>query len=187
MPTLADFRKRISPELAIAYDQEGRAITIAPRMPPREIGDRLETYLDENPADERTASWFAAWMRGRPKAPEQPREPTLPPRQALPPSSLYAKGMSRCHRSRMVLMLSRPGGYVSRNCCTCGKPQTVPLSELPNQSCDGCGSGMTVRYLDGENYFYACDTCGKSWMLASRLAPWYEYFTYSPLPAGPFR
>lgn len=190
MPTLEDFRKRIRPELAIAFDQEGRAITIAHRLTPREIEERLETYLDENPADERTASWLAAWLQERPKAPKAPsvlseQSPLSYPRVVLPEDALYATGRSPCHYARLVLVRSRDGGFVSKNCITCGVPYHARIDDLPRQTC-GCGSAMIVRYLDGKNYFYLCESCGDYWMLASRIGSWYRYFGYYPLPAGPF-
>jgi hypothetical protein len=111
---------------------------------------------------------------------------------AVPEAShevLYAKGTSRCCNSKMRLVQSRPGGFVSRDCEGCGKSYWVRWSQLPELVCGFCGHPLAVRMLDGKNYYYACEHCSKAWKLASILPHWSEYFAYSGLAAhgdGPF-
>ncbi len=177
-------RVRLCPELAVGYDPEGHAITIAAGLSGCDVERLTEDYLD-NPrnAAERTfvEQWYEDWSKERP----------LPPRpgsssDSVPPDGYYAKGRSPCHRARMLLVRSREGGYVSKNCCDCGKSMHVRPSELPELLCGSCRTPLAVWYLDGKNYFYVCKHCGESVLLASILPWWSQYFPYCGLPTGPF-
>lgn len=182
---------QINPYLRIGYDSEGQPRVLANtyRLTKGQIQANVEGCIDKHTGAADIQAWLDAWMGTRPPAPPAPPRPPDPPRAfafpTLPPDALYALGRSRCHGARLVLMLSRSRGFVSANCSTCGQPTHVRVGDLPPQRCI-CGIEMTVRYLDGKNYFYVCESCGENWMLAARLPPYYKYFSYHPLPAGPF-
>jgi DNA-directed RNA polymerase subunit RPC12/RpoP len=72
---------------------------------------------------------------------------------------------------------------VSRNCLRCGKPDYVNLEQLPELECDQCDKKLNVRKVDGTNYFYVCDKCGRSWQLGSVLPDWSELFEFTGLAA----
>ena len=68
---------------------------------------------------------------------------------------LCSEGLSDCCNSRMLLVRSREGGFVSRNCLRCGKPDYVGQHHLPDLDCDFCGTRLGVRTIES-NYFYLC-------------------------------
>lgn len=94
---------------------------------------------------------------------------------------LYAAVESRCCRAKTLLVRSRQGGFVSRNCLKCGKPDYVNEQQLPSLHCDYCSRAMVVRKVDGQNYFYVCDNCNRNWQLSEVLPHWDELFEYSGL------
>jgi hypothetical protein len=124
--------------------------------------------------------WYQEWAKQRPGAP--PRESSDP----APTDGYFAKGLSPCHGSRILLDRSRQGGYVSKNCVTCGKSMHVRPSELPDLLCGSCGKALEVRDLDGKNYFYVCSHCEGSVLLTTILPRWSEYFSCCGLATGPF-
>src|SRR5258708_6182001 len=102
---------------------------------------------------------------------------------------LYAKGTSGCCNSRMRLVKSRAGGFISRDCEGCGKSYYVRWDHLPELNCRFCSHPLRVRKLDGMNYYCACEHCNRALKLASILPHWSEYFAYCGLAAhgdGPF-
>ncbi len=96
---------------------------------------------------------------------------------------LYSSVRSPCCQNSALLVRSRSGGFVSRNCLRCGKLAYVGPSELPDLQCDHCGEQLDVKKLDGTNYFYVCGRCEKNWQLGSVLPDWSELFAYSGLAA----
>jgi DNA-directed RNA polymerase subunit RPC12/RpoP len=96
---------------------------------------------------------------------------------------LCSSARSTCCGHAALLVRSRAGGFVSRNCLKCGKPDYVSVGQLPELSCDFCNSTLQIRKLDGVNYHYVCDSCGRRWQLASVLPDWSELFEYSGLAA----
>jgi hypothetical protein len=188
--TIRNRTVRISEKLAIGYDSNGRAVTIASGLSALEVESCLESHLEgqsDRGRQDFVRHWYEAWLKERPKAPPQDA-----PRGGggsshhLPPNGLYSKGLSPCHRSRMVLVRSRAGGYVSRNCCECGKSYHVGVDALPELACDVCSVALTVTFLDGKNYFYVCGKCRRSWLLAALLPWWFEYVPFYGLATGPF-
>ena len=102
---------------------------------------------------------------------------------------LYANASSDCCRAKALLVRSRQGGFVSRNCLRCGKSGYVGVHQLPDLQCEFCNTPLGVRKVDGTNYFYVCGECGRKWELASVLPDWSELFEYWGLAAhgdGPF-
>lgn len=99
------------------------------------------------------------------------------------PRFLYSKTNSQCCRHSALLVRSRAGGFISRNCLKCGAPSYVTPSDLPDLRCDHSGRVLDVKKVDGTNYFYVCDQCEKHWQLGSVLPDWSELFAYSGLAA----
>jgi len=109
--------------------------------------------------------------------------------QGMPHAVLYSRGTSHCCNSKMRLVQSRAGGFVSRDCEGCGRSYYVRWDHLPELDCRLCSHSLAVKMIDGKNYHYACERCKRAWKLASILPHWSEYFAYSGLAAhgdGPF-
>ena len=62
-----------------------------------------------------------------------------------------------------------------------GKSAYVGENQLPDLLCDHCGSKLAISMVDGQNYFYVCDSCGHKWQLSEVLPHWNELFEYSGL------
>jgi hypothetical protein len=100
------------------------------------------------------------------------------------PRFLYSVGLSSCCNSKALLVRSRAGGFVSRNCLKCGKESAyVRQNQLPDLECEFCGTNLATTKLDEENYFYKCGKCGRSWKLADYLPHWSEVSSYCGLAA----
>src|SRR5580693_4010752 len=102
------------------------------------------------------------------------------------PRLILSLHRSDCCESRMILIRSREGGFVSQNCLRCGKAYRVQDREIPDLDCDSCkwspkGSVM-VKIID-KNYVYECERCRKRWVLAELLPHWSELFPYCGLAA----
>jgi len=93
---------------------------------------------------------------------------------------LYSTADCRCG-GKTLLVRSREGGFVSRNCLKCGKSNYAGETQLPDLQCDHCGNKLMIRMVDGKNYFYVCDTCNQKWQLSEVLPHWNELFEYSGL------
>lgn len=96
---------------------------------------------------------------------------------------LYSSETSPCCDYNALLVQSRAGGFVSRNCLKCGTPHYVSANQLPPLDCDFCGNTLRVRKSDGKNYHYVCGTCNLEWKLGGVLPDWKELFEYSGLAA----
>ena len=94
---------------------------------------------------------------------------------------LYSKRLSSCCKSKALLVRSRQGGFVSQNCLKCGRPDYVNEHALPDVVCDRCEVPLVITRLDGQNYFYQCGRCSRSWKLADVIPHWSELFGYSGL------
>src|SRR5688572_2041781 len=94
---------------------------------------------------------------------------------------LYSPALSPCCGQKALLVQSRAGGFVSRNCIKCGRSHYVNAQQLPELDCEFCNATLQVRKSDGVNYHYVCDSCARQWHLASMLPDWSELFEYSGL------
>jgi DNA-directed RNA polymerase subunit RPC12/RpoP len=94
---------------------------------------------------------------------------------------IYAARVSWCCGERALLVRSRDGGFVSRNCLKCGQSAYAAETDLPVVTCDACDSRLVVKKSDGKNYFYVCESCSRQWKLAEVLPHWSELFEYSGL------
>jgi len=77
-----------------------------------------------------------------------------------------------------VLVQSMKGGYVTRNCPNCNRPETLPkrifLEELELYvACPECKQRMEAEVLLDKNYGYVCFDCDVSIALFE-LLPRYE-------------
>jgi hypothetical protein len=97
---------------------------------------------------------------------------------------IYSVGHSACCKYNALLVRSRFGDFVSRNCLKCGKESIyVKPQHLPNLDCECCGESLRPAMPDGRTYYYACVKCKRTWKLADQLPHWSEFFAYSGLAA----
>ena len=74
-------------------------------------------------------------------------------------------GGSKCHDcgEETVLVQSMKGGYVTRNCPCCNKPEKLlerTFRELELWvACPQCKKRMEPQILQDKNYGYVCDEC----------------------------
>jgi len=97
---------------------------------------------------------------------------------------LYSIGETECCNSRALLVRSREGGFVSRNCLKCGKSAYVRQEQLPTLDCDYCGTRLETKRDAYQNYVYYCGKCKHPWKLADNLPHWSELFSYCGLAAS---
>jgi len=85
---------------------------------------------------------------------------------------------SPCHREPTLIVQSREGGFVTRNCAKCGKPHKLSRKDMPKRYCGQCGLPLTRYQNPRHNFAYRCDQCGISFELADIVPWWYELFDY---------
>ena len=91
---------------------------------------------------------------------------------------LYSRSISPCHNTVNVIVLSRPGGFVTQNCIDCGDPQPLNLHDLPELRCEKCET-ILIAYINGLlNYSYKCPSCQVEWQVADLVPAWHEKFQY---------
>lgn len=100
----------------------------------------------------------------------------------LTPRLIFAATKSDCHHAVMILVRSREGGLVTRNCLGCGTPYYVKKQQLPTLSCERCDGVLGISLKD-KNYAYECGTCNVYWVLPEFLPDWSDLFEYSGLAA----
>jgi DNA-directed RNA polymerase subunit RPC12/RpoP len=108
--------------------------------------------------------------------------PRVPTKGHLP-LILYAKPRSKCHGARCLIVRSRDGGMVSRNCIECGIPEYIRLEDFPEVKCSRCNVRFKVSLADGMNYFFVCSSCGKQMMIAKIVPAWSDKFPHHGLAA----
>jgi hypothetical protein len=95
---------------------------------------------------------------------------------------------STCCHSKELLVQSRLGGFVSRDCLSCGsRSNYVALTQIPDLDCVGCLKSFnreaTVEpVLTDRNYWYMCTGC-RNWEIAAIIPFWSEAFEYAGLAA----
>src|SRR5579863_840208 len=128
---------RIAEDIALVFDASGHPVVKAGRVPTQEVETTVARWLEDEPADtERyrwVNSWREAWAQSKPRPPQP--EPTI----NLPSGRdfYFAKGLSRCHRERQLLVRSRTT-FVSKNCMACGEGAYVRVVEVPEIPCPHC-------------------------------------------------
>ena len=108
--------------------------------------------------------------------------PRVPTKEHLP-LFLYAKPRSKCHGARCLIVRSRDGGMVSRNCIDCGKPEYIRPEDFPEVTCSHCNVRFNVAKADDGNYIFVCSSCGKQMMIAKIVPAWSDRFPYHGLAA----
>ena len=86
---------------------------------------------------------------------------------------LLATTKSRCCHSDEQIVLSRKGGYVTKNCLSCGRPSAIGLGQLPQLECVFCKRQMRIGKNDCGNYTYRCVSCQLNWPVHS-LVPRFD-------------
>jgi hypothetical protein len=79
--------------------------------------------------------------------------------------------LSYCHQAPQLLVRSKEGGFITKNCLICNVPRHVLLCELPRRLCQKCGTPMRNAYI-GKNYCCRCLFCGFEFEWWTCL-PWY--------------
>ena len=87
---------------------------------------------------------------------------------------ILSSSRSNCHGAPALLVKSKDGGLISRNCLDCKKPYSVSLSDLPALECEKCGTRLTASQDAHMNYAYSCEKCKISWSLPEMLPKWNE-------------
>lgn len=89
---------------------------------------------------------------------------------------LFATSQSHCHAAPQLLVQSREGGFITKNCTMCGESRRVGFHELPSLSCD-CGQMMEKKMML-KNYGYSCGHCSREFELWTRVPYWAHLFGY---------
>jgi hypothetical protein len=87
---------------------------------------------------------------------------------------------SRCCNAEALLVKSREGGYVSKNCTHCNKSGYAQPSDIEPFEC--CGKIWPVVIIN-KNYHWQCGVCQTTAMVADYVPKWSDLFPYSPLIA----
>jgi hypothetical protein len=99
------------------------------------------------------------------------------------PLMLHAKRTSDCHDVECLIVRSRDGGMVTRNCLAYGKPDYIRETDFPRLPCPLCITPFVIEKTDGTNYHYACKTCQKAVKVADIVPDWSEKFRYHGIAA----
>jgi uncharacterized protein YbaR (Trm112 family) len=90
---------------------------------------------------------------------------------------LFPQTKSICHNAPMLIVRSRKGGLVTKNCINCGEPNKIVFDELPNTlPCPTCLQPMDLFIDRYKSYAYACKKCKKDYLLGDLIPHWDEYF-----------
>ncbi len=92
------------------------------------------------------------------------------------PVRISGNSVSSCCKQPTLIVQSMGGGFVTRNCPTCGEYSSLPinvfLDELdPWVACPSCRTRMAKRLID-RNYSFACDKCQIYFHLADIVPNW---------------
>ena len=95
---------------------------------------------------------------------------------------------SKCCDHPELLVRSRDGGFVTRDCLNCGrKANYVHRNQIPDLDCELCrrtGRLRTVEpILKNRNYWYRCEGCRREWEIAEIVPIWSDAFEYSGIAA----
>jgi hypothetical protein len=96
------------------------------------------------------------------------------------PVRLVAVIRSRCCGAEALLVKSRDGGFISKNCTSCQKSGYARIADIePLECCGGVWPVVTIN----KNYYWKCGICQSSVMVADYVPKWSDLFPYSPLIA----
>ena len=81
----------------------------------------------------------------------------------------------KCHGTRLVLVQSMEGGFVTANCFECNKKELIGENELKKLPivccCPKCNKVMTGELVE-KNFCYTCKNCNLYIRLADLLPHW---------------
>lgn len=89
----------------------------------------------------------------------------------------WCRGCGRLQTTLFVL--SRPGGFVTQGCLSCGTSNGVSFDELPALECGRCGASLVPFIADTKNYAYRCNHCQNVFEFYTILPNWSSCFGYS--------
>lgn len=89
------------------------------------------------------------------------------------PVRVPGHSQSACHDAPTILVQSMEGGFVTRNCPTCGDHDYLKESSFRNEidlwvACPICKQRM-VKQMVEKNYAFACESCDGYITLAALL------------------
>ena len=110
------------------------------------------------------------------------------PRGSVVNRLILSLTISTCCRDTEMLVLSRVGGFVSRDCLNCGlRSSYLRLAQIPDLDCADClrfnRLGTVEPLLKERNYWYRCTGCRREWKIADIVPPWSEALGYAGLAA----
>jgi hypothetical protein len=85
----------------------------------------------------------------------------------------------RCSGSA-VFVLSRDGGFITKNCTKCKKSNYAYETDFPIAEC--CGKQWKIGLIE-KNYHYRCDECGRTLKIADYVPRWSDLFPVDPIIA----
>jgi len=88
----------------------------------------------------------------------------------------YAKELSECCGARSMIVRSREGGFVTKNCIACGTPSYIKADDFPDIRCNVCQKLYVIQKHDGTNYYFVCTTCDAAAKVADVVPEWSEKF-----------
>lgn len=84
---------------------------------------------------------------------------------------------SKCCNAPTILVQSRKGGFVTRNCSRCGEKDTFPINSFYELdiwiSCMQCKERMSPSLVEKTNYGYICKKC-ESYIRLADILPYWE-------------
>ena len=71
---------------------------------------------------------------------------------------IYSSAPSTCCGHNSLLVQSRDGGFISRDCLKCGRSDYVRPDQMPDLHCEFCDAPLAVKKADGVNSQTSADT-----------------------------
>lgn len=107
---------------------------------------------------------------------EYPVDPSVREIWKVYPVRIQSQSTSPCHDEPTLLVQSMKGGFVTRNCPSCGNSSPLPESTFLRDidlwvACPQC-QGRMARGLVVKNYAFICERCDIYFKLADLLPRW---------------
>lgn len=114
-------------------------------------------------------------------------QPLPNPTEIRTPHYIVALTNSECCNKPQLLVKSRNGGFVSRNCLKCGKSARINGKQMPDLDCEGCAQfrrhrTVAVELMEGD-FWYGCEACRRKWQVSEIIPRWEDLFDYNGLAA----
>jgi hypothetical protein len=85
-------------------------------------------------------------------------------------------------RGRRLIVESRKGGFVSKDCEFCGASNYITATEIPPVPCVRCANTQLVARDYWSNYVLKCLRCRTQTLLAQLLPRWDDLYPFDGLP-----